>query len=139
MKTQLEAIQTYPGITTALINIIVHGFEETWMKTLDETSNPLDTTLKQAVKKQQSLTPAAVIKGYIITDWTRVQKQWAIAQKTTFNEGQWPKEVIQALHTLTHSKWIALNEVEHKNTPREGKQQKHEELIQRVTKLYQMD
>ena len=63
---QLNAINTYPGITTVISKILRVGYNLQWIQEIENTEGK-DSLLSQAIQQQQLLGIHSLPLGYITT------------------------------------------------------------------------
>ena len=134
LKTQIHALQTYPGITTAIIKILTNGFVDEWIEELDGPTE-IDKCLYTSVKKQQALGLNSLAKDYLNDEWGKTQRLWMNTQKLP-QQQQWTKNIIITLHTYAYSTWKSRNDILHKESIKDSRKKKREKLQQRVSDLY---
>ena len=80
LQTQMQALQTYPGITTVMIRILNNGYADKWIEELNGTTL-MDTLLHTSVQKQQALGLNSLVKGYLTSEWQKTQQLWMKTNK----------------------------------------------------------
>ena len=76
----MQALQTYPGITTVMIRILNNGYADKWIEELNGTTL-MDTLLHTSVQKQQALGLNSLVKGYLTSEWQKTQQLWMKTNK----------------------------------------------------------
>ena len=132
---QLQVLNTYPGIQTAISNAITTGWEREWINTLPMTTL-LETELCDTVCEQSNLHINHFLQGYLINKWELLQQRWVKTSNSQRQEN-WTKEVITIIHTYVLEIWKERNEVEHGITVEKTLQRRREKAKKRVAELYQ--
>ena len=135
LRKQLMAAGTFPGITTAILKIMVTGFQQTWIETYNE-SIPLESMVLQAIKSQQHLGNNSIAKGYQSKLCKTCQTEWEKQAAQPNRNQNWTKEAVCAIHTYTLGVWKIRNTFKYGNTKHSSRAQRRELLQKRIEILY---
>ena len=112
LKSQLEAMNTYPGVITAIMYILQEGITDKWKSTI-ETSGFLDSLLLKAIDQQQQIGDMNLARGFLTTRWAIVQQAWDKIHICKKYKGVWIRDAIMAIQTYTLECWKLRNEYEY--------------------------
>lgn len=135
LQQQLRAINTYPGINTALCKLLTHESHNPWWEDMVLLTT-LDSDLQRAIRKQIELGELTVAKGYLIQEWVDIQNTWIRTTNSPQTKYNWCKEVISSIHNYVYGTWKLRNEVVHGKTQKSKKANEKSELQHRVLVLH---
>ena len=135
LTKQLHAINTYPGITTAISKILRAGYNLQWVQEIENTEGK-DSLLSQAIQQQLLLGIHSLPLGYITTLWDKSQNEWTSISHSNGYRGDWAKDVITTLHTYTYSIWKERNNILHQHAKKSARALTKQTLQDRIASLY---
>ena len=132
---QMKALNSYPGIITAVTKILKNGYNWNWNSDIN-TNNQTDRLLVQAIASQQTRGPHSLPLGYLSLEWPKVQAQWLLDSNGSPSSHHWMKEIVTILHTNTYSAWKSRNDVLHNDAEKPLKVLRRRKLQERTIELY---
>ena len=132
---QLKALNTYPGITTAICKILRHGYKTDWIQDIANVDGE-HSILLQAVNLQQQLGNHSLPLGYTTSLWEQCQNKWILTSQSNNYCGDWAKDVIITLQTYTYSIWKERNNILHQHAEKSIRVKTKQALQERIALLY---
>ena len=134
LQKQMTAIQTYPGIISAICKILRHGYTE-WIQDIKRLEGE-QSLLYKAIQQQQQLGKHSLPLGYVSVLWETCQQHWIHTTNTTNHHGNWTKNIIVTVHSYTYSIWKERNNILHRHSEKSIQVKTKQNLQARIASLY---
>ena len=132
----LKGLNTYPGIITIVQHVCKEGYNEEWIKGLQQSKDTMTKKLVEVTDMQKELGTNSLLKGHIVLAWGTLQEEWEKMTGQQSTKIKWTKQFISILHTYTYECWKVRNEELHKKEEGGMTKKKKETLQQKIEELY---